>query len=67
MTKKKYKITGMNCTSCAAMIELDLEDAGVKAKCSYPKSSLEVEFDPKRVDEEKIKEVIESSGYKITS
>ena len=57
----------MDCTSCAAMIELDLEDVGVNAKCSYAKQSLDVEFDPKKVDEKEIKKVVESSGYKITS
>ena len=60
--KKTYKITGMNCPSCASMIELDLEDAGIKAKCSYPKSTVEVEGDGNFV---KIKEVVEKSGYQI--
>jgi copper chaperone CopZ len=60
--KKTYKITGMNCASCASMIELDLEDAGVKAKCSYSRSNLEVEGDGNFV---KIKEVVEKSGYQI--
>lgn len=52
----------MNCSSCASMIELDLEDAGIKAKCSYPKSTLEVEGDGNFVN---IKKVVEKSGYKI--
>jgi copper chaperone CopZ len=60
--KKTYKIKGMNCASCASMIELDLEDAGIKAKCSYPKSTLEVEGDGNFVN---IKKVVEKSGYKI--
>jgi copper chaperone CopZ len=63
MKKKIYKITGMNCASCASMIELDLEDAGIKAKCSYPNSRLEVEgtHDPK-----KVVETIKKSGYSIS-
>lgn len=65
MVKKKYKVKGMDCTSCALMIESDLEDVGVKAKCSFAKEILEVEFDPARVDEEKIKETVKSSGYLI--
>lgn len=60
--KKVYKIKGMNCASCASMIELDLEDAGIKAKCSYPKSTVEVEEDG---NFGKIKKVVEKSGYKI--
>jgi copper chaperone CopZ len=62
MTTKIYKIRGMNCPSCASLLELDLEDAGVKAKCSYPKSSMEVEEDRNFV---KIKKVVEKSGYKL--
>ena len=63
MKKKIYKISGMNCASCASMIELDLEDAGIKAKCSYPKSTLEVEglHNPKKVIE-----TVKKSGYSIS-
>ena len=64
-TKKTYKISGMDCASCAAMIELDMEDIGVKAKCSFPKETLEVEFDPDKISEAKVKEVIKSSGYNL--
>lgn len=55
----------MDCTSCASMIELDLEDAGIKAKCSFPKQTLEVESNENSIDNySKIKEIIEASGYK---
>ncbi len=63
MIKKKYKIEGMDCTSCAMVIESDLEDAGIKAKCSFAKCVLEVEFDPKKITEKKIEETVKSSGY----
>jgi len=65
MIKKTYKVTGMDCASCASLIELDLEDAGVKASCSYPKETLEVEFDDSELSEKKIREVVSKSGYKI--
>ncbi|CAN5293582.1 hypothetical protein BH10PAT1_BH10PAT1_3470 [soil metagenome] len=65
MTKKTYKVEGMDCTSCAMIIESDLEDAGVKAKCSFAKQILEVEFDPKKIPETKIKEIVKTSGYVI--
>lgn len=65
MTKKTYKIKGMDCVACAQMIELDLEDVGVVAKCNYPKETLEVEYDPKEVGEHKIQEVVKSSGYNL--
>jgi len=61
--KKTYKISGFDCPSCASLLELDLEDAGIKAKCSYPKSTVEVEGDGNFVN---IKKVVEKSGYRIT-
>lgn len=60
--KKIYKIKGFDCVSCAALLEMDLEDAGIKAKCSYQKETVEIEgnFDPKKVIE-----IIGKSGYSI--
>lgn len=60
---KTYKIDGMHCASCASMIELDLDDAGIKASCSYAKGNLEVKgpHDPKRVAE-----IVKKSGYSIS-
>lgn len=52
----------MDCPNCAAMLECDLEDAGCKAKCSYSKSTLEVE-EPH--DVKKVIEVVEKGGYTI--
>ena len=62
MSKAIYKIVGMDCPNCAAMLECDLEDAGCKSKCSYAKSILEVDepHDPK-----KIVEIIKKSGYSV--
>lgn len=67
MTKKTYKVKGMHCTSCALVIEGDLEDAGVKATCSYAKETLDVEYDPAAVSEEKIQDVVAKSGYSVVS
>lgn len=64
--KKIYKVSGMHCSSCALTIEWDLEDAGVKAKCSYAQALLEVEYEPQKTSEEEIKKVVEKSGYKIS-
>jgi len=65
MTKKKFKITGMHCTSCAMNIDGELEDTeGVKeSNTNYAKQETEVEFDEKKVSEEKIAKVIKSVGY----
>ncbi len=65
MIKKTYKVQGMHCTSCALVIEGDLEDAGVRATCSYAKETLEVEFDPQTVSEKTIEDVVAKSGYSV--
>jgi copper chaperone CopZ len=65
MIKKVYKVTGMDCESCAKMIELDLEDAGVACKCDYTSELLEVEFDGEKVKDENIKKVVGKSGYQL--
>jgi copper chaperone CopZ len=48
------------------LIEGELEDAGVKAKCSYAKQEAEVEYDEKKVTENDIKKVIEKAGYGVS-
>ena len=65
MTKKIYKIEGMHCASCALVIESDLEDAGVRAVCSYAKQTLVAEFDEKKVSEKNIADVVKNAGYTI--
>ncbi len=67
MIKKTFKIEGMHCTSCALMIESDLEDAGVTAKCSYAKQTLEAEFDEKKISEKNIAAVVKKAGYTIVN
>lgn len=65
MMKKRFKITGMHCTSCAMTIDMDLEEVeGVeKAQTSYAKTETEVEFDPGKVSLEKIVATIKKTGY----
>ena len=65
MTKKTFKVDGMHCTSCALMIESDLEDIGVKSSCSYAKQTLSVEFDEKKIAEKTIIDAVAKAGYKI--
>lgn len=66
MAKKVYKVEGMDCASCAMVIESDLEDAGIKARCNFANETLEVELDSKKNNEEKIKNTVKQSGYKVT-
>lgn len=65
MVKKKYKIVGMHCTSCAMTIDMDLEEVpGVKsAKTSYAKQETKVEFEPDKVSDNLVLETINKSGY----
>jgi len=65
MTKKKFKICDMHCTSCAMSIDFDLEDLeGVqKASTSYARQELEIEFEESKLDDKKIIEVIKKVGY----
>jgi cation transport ATPase len=59
---KIYKLKGMDCANCAAMLESDLNDAGIKCKCSYSKSSLEVEG---KHDFDKLIEIAKKSSCSV--
>ena len=65
MIKKKFKISGMHCTSCAMNIDGELEDkAGIKqANTNFAKSQTEVEFDENKISVEQIIGIIEKTGY----
>jgi Cu+-exporting ATPase len=65
MIKKKLKITGMHCTSCAMNIDGELEDTdGVKeASTSYAKALTEVTFDTDKLTHEGIVSIIKKTGY----
>lgn len=65
--KKKLKIEGMHCTSCAMNIDFDLEDLeGIKsAKTSYTKQETEIEFDEEKVSNQKIIQTIKKTGYTV--
>jgi len=68
MLKKKFKITGMHCTSCAMNIDGELEDTNgvVCSNTSYAKQETEVEYDEKKISEKKIIEIVEKTGYKAS-
>jgi len=60
--KKTYKIKGLDCASCATMLEMDLEEKNIKCKCSYAEETLEVEGNHNL---KMLKEIVEKSGYNI--
>ena len=61
--KSTYKINGMDCASCATMLEVDLENVGIPCKCDYAKSVLEIEG---KHDSKKVIEIVNNAGYSIT-
>jgi copper chaperone CopZ len=65
LIKKKLKIEGMHCSSCALNIDFDLEDLdGVKvAKTSYAKQESEVEYDEEKLEVEDLIKTIKKTGY----
>lgn len=65
MAKKKFRIIGMHCTSCALLIDSDLEDVDgvVVSSTSYARQVTEVEFEEEKVTEERILEIIRKNGY----
>ena len=60
--KKGYKIKGFDCASCATLLEIGLEEKGVRCKCSYAKETLEVKGEH---DFKMLKEIVKKSGYNI--
>ena len=67
IVKKKLKIEGMHCSSCAMNIDFDLEDLeGVKSvKTSYAKQECEVEFDEEKLKTEIVIQTIQKTGYQV--
>lgn len=65
MVKKIYKIDGMHCSSCAMMIEGELEDIGLPATCSYQKQEVIVETTEDVEADIKIIRAIEKAGYRV--
>jgi len=66
MKKQTFKVTGMHCQSCEMLIKEELEDNGVKnAVASHKNNTVEVIFDETKIDEKKIRNIIEKEGYKV--
>lgn len=65
IVKKKLKIDGMHCTSCAMNIDMDLEDIeGIKTvRTSYARQECEVEFEEDKASIEIVIQTIQKTGY----
>lgn len=62
---KKLKIKGMHCSSCAFLIEGDLEDLPQikKALVSYAKEEAIIEYDENKITLVEITQIIKRSGF----
>lgn len=62
-----FKIEGMHCTSCAMNIDGELEDTEgvISATTNYAKSKTVISYDPSKVTQDKLKQVIESLEYSV--
>lgn len=68
-TRRALRIAGMHCSSCAMVIDLELEDLpGVaEARTSYARATTEVTFDPARVTLDAIIAAIGDAGYTVAA
>jgi mercuric ion transport protein len=70
-SKKKITlgVNGMTCASCEHHIESEvIKLSGVSSvKASYTSKSAIIEYDPKKVDESKITEAINATGYTVVN
>lgn len=64
-----FKINGMHCVSCAMNIDGELEDTpGVlEATTNYARQETLIKYDDALVNPEKLREVIQKTGYKVGS
>ena len=67
MKRVNLKIYGMDCEGCAKVIEKGLlkEKGIIFVNVNFISEKAIIEYDPSKIDEEKIKKIIEKAGYKI--
>lgn len=67
MKKTEFSIKGMHCASCATNIEKALKKKNgiIEASVNLISEKAIVEFDPNKINENKIKETIVGLGYKV--
>lgn len=67
--KKKYTIKGIDCPSCALLIEAELEEENIKAKVNYASSVLEIESqtdeDAEKDTEGRMIKTVQKLGYTV--
>ena len=64
MTEKNYTVTGMNCAACANAVEKALnKNNDINASVNFATEKLNIEYDEKKYNFDKIREIVESAGY----
>jgi len=53
----------MHCKSCEIVLGEALEEAGAKSKIDSKKDLAVIEFDEKKLTEDKIRKIIQNEGY----
>jgi Cd2+/Zn2+-exporting ATPase len=65
----RLHLQGLDCADCAATIEnmLSRKDGVLWAAVNFPAGTMEVEYDPKRIDSQRIGREVEHLGYAASS
>lgn len=68
-SKKVFAVEGMDCAGCEGNIRFALSTlAGVeRVEADHRAKTVEVEFDPERTDEAKVRGAIEGIGYTVVA
>ena len=67
--KAEIKISGMHCASCALNVEKSLQELeGVKeAQVNFGTEKATVEYDPDKLELQKLEETVEKAGYGVVN
>ena len=64
MAEKNYTVTGMSCAACANAVEKALnKNNDINASVNIATEKLNIEYDEKKYNFDKIREIVESAGY----
>ena len=64
MAEKIYTVTGMSCAACANAVEKALnKNEDINASVNIATEKLNVEYDERKYDFDKIRKIVESAGY----
>lgn len=63
--KKTFKIKGMHCASCSKIVEMELQGKVNSCSVNFASGKAIIDFDPKTISEDKIKDLIKGLGYGV--